>query len=157
MEQKPKSRHLSIYQFFETLQLEWLIADLRFRISIKAKDKEYWKKVKEGKQLTIEGIADRNSLPTIFTDSDLKADLEKRIYGSGNYPDFHYKDESNKQLQGYWDLLHYYRPGTEVRFDLFGEIKVGKIKTYRVNDPKLKVEHNDEIFDLALAEISRIL
>jgi len=157
MEQKPKSRHLSIYQFFETLQLEWLIADLRFRISIKAKDKEYWKKVKEGKQLTIEGIADRNTLPTIFTDSDLKADLEKRIYGAGNFPDFHYKDESNKQLQGYWDLQHYYRPGTEVRFDLFGETKVGKIDTYRVNDIKLKIKYSDETFDLALTEISRIL
>lgn len=154
---KEKTRHLTIYQFFEILQIEWLVADLRFRIAVKAKDKEYWKKVKEGKKQTIEMLADRNSLPTIFTDSDLKADFEKRIYGCGNYPNFHYKDEVAKQMQGYWDMVHYYKVGVEVRFEQFSEVRVGKIKEYRPNADLIKIEYEQEVYDLCIKEISRIL
>lgn len=159
MEQKTreKSRHLSIYQYFEALQVEYLIADLRFRIATKAKDKEYWKKVKDGKKQNIEAIADRNQLPTVFTDSDLKAELERRIYGCGSYPNFHYRDESSKQLQGYWDLIHYYKPGTEVRFEWFSEVKVGRIKNYKPNHTTVSIEIGEEVLEVEIGAVSRIL
>lgn len=154
---KEKSRHLSIYQYFEILQIEWLVADLRFRIAVKAKDKEFWKKVKEGKKQTFEAIADRNSLPTLFTDSDLKAALEKRIYECEGLPNFHYKDEAAKQIQGYWDQLHYYRPSTEVRFELFGEVRVGTIDKYHPNAEKIKIKYDGETLEVPTKEVSRIL
>lgn len=157
MTTKTKTRHLSIYQYFEMLQLEWLIADLRQRIAQRSKDKDYWKRVKEGKRLNIEAIAERNCLPTIFTDSDLRSDIERRIFDNKNFPNFHYKDESDKQLQGYWDMLHYYRKGAEVRFERFGEVKVGVIESYRVNESVIKIRIGEEVIDLCVKEVFRIL
>lgn len=154
---RPKSRNLSTFQFFEILQIEWLVADLRSRIAVKLKDKEHWKNVKEGKKQTIEAIGDRNQLPTIFTDSDFKASLEKRIYTPNTHPNFHYKDESHKQLQGYWDMLYYYKVGVEVRFERFGEICVGKVKSFQPLSTQIEIDYNEESLKLPISEVSRIL
>lgn len=154
---RPKSRNLSTFQFFEMLQIEWLVADLRFRLSVRSKDKSYWYRVKEGKKQTFEVIAEKNQLPTILTDSDLKTVLESKIYNPKTYPNFHYKDESNKQLQGYWDMQHYYQIGTEVRFEYFDEVCVGKVKSFQPLGTQIEIEYNNELLKLPISEVSRIL
>lgn len=156
-EKRVKTRRQSVYEYFEALQLEWIVADLRYRISTKIKDKEFWRRVKEGKKVTIETIADRNQLPTIFTDLDMRAELEKRVYRNNTYPNFLYRNEEDKEAQGYWDLFHYYKHNADIRFEHFGEVRVGKIKAYQVYDTKLKVVYNDEVFELLTSEVSRIL
>ena len=123
-------RKLSIYQYFEILQKEWLVADLRCRIYQNIKDKGFWLKVREGKRVKIANIAEKNKLPTIFDDLELKKDLERAIYNDYTYPNFHYKDEDHMRTQGYWDLLNYYSKDSEVRFEHEGEIKVGKVIEY---------------------------
>lgn len=141
-------RKLSVYQFYEILQLEWLVADLRCRIFQSDKDKAYWRKVREGKQIKIENIAEKNRLPTIFNDDELKRDLEKRIYNDYTYPDFHYKDPDHQQSQGHSDLLNYYSKGTEVRFESQGDMKVGRVVDYTPFATTLRVQclktHNIE-------------
>lgn len=154
---RPKSRHLSIYQFFEILQIEWLVADLRTRIAVKAKDKEYWNRVKDGKRQTLENIANRNQLPTILTDSDLRSSLEQRIYNVKTHPNFHYKDENNKQLQGYWDLQHYYKIGAEVRFEQFGEIRIGTVAQFNPLERYVTVLYEGKNLKLPISEVCRIL
>lgn len=152
-------RKLSTYQYFEILQVEWLVADLRCRIFTNDKDKNYWHRVREGKQIKIESIASKNNLPTIFTDDDLRRDLENRIYNDYSYPNFHYKDEAHKQAQGYWDLLNYYSKGVEVRYEVFGEVKVGIVVDYtplakeiRLQDVKTK-----ELDTILVSKAVRIL
>lgn len=133
-------RKLSIYQYFEILQKEWLVADLRCRIYQNKKDKGFWLKVREGKRVKIENIAEKNKLPTIFTDSELKKDLERAIYNDYTYPNFHYKDEQHAREQGYWDLTNYYSKGSEVRFDHNGEMKVGKVVEYIPFSNTIRIE-----------------
>lgn len=128
LEQKPtKSRHLSILDFIETLQLEYICADLRHKIYPKLKDKAYWQRVRDGKRATIEKLSEKNNLPSIFTDETMLRIFEQKVYRPVSYPLFNYKDEANKQAQEYYDHLYYYSKGAEVRVDLDGEVLVGKI------------------------------
>jgi Mg2+ and Co2+ transporter CorA len=122
-----KSRHLPILDYFETLQIEYLVADLRHKIYPRLKDKTYWLRVKEGKKATIEKLATRNSLPTIFTDETMHREFEKKIYRDTSYPLFTYRDEDHKLEQEYYDLKYYYNIGSDVRIQIFEETKMGKI------------------------------
>jgi hypothetical protein len=154
-----KSRSLTVYQFFQMLQVEWLVADLRSRIYPKAKDKEYWNKVKEGKKKKIEGIADKNHLPTIFTDEEMKRIFELKIYNDKGIANFHYKDEAQREAQEPLDLTYYYSKGTEVRFDIFGEQKIGIVKSYLPYKETLTVMEPIEVvkYLVPTREVTRIL
>ncbi len=156
--QKKKSRFLSTYELYEVLQIEHICAILRARIYPKSKDKEYWNKVAEGKKTTINTISSRNhDLPNIFTDTDLKAALERRVYRENTYPQFVYRDEEHKQSQEYLDLCYYYNKGTDVRFTLDDEIKVGKVKEYRPFSSTLLVTYNGEDLKVPVNGCVRIL
>lgn len=122
-----KSRHLSILDFFENLQIEYIQADLRHKIYPKLKDKSYWQRVKEGKKATIEKLAEKNSLPSIFSDTEMLRAFEKRVYRDVSYPVFTYRDENHKMEQEYYDLKYYYNQGSDVRIDQDGTIMIGKI------------------------------
>lgn len=156
---KENRRKLSTYQYFEVLQVEWLVADLRCRIYVNEKDKAYWRRVREGKKAKVENIADKNRLPTIFTDDALKRELEHRIYNDYTYPNFHYKDEDHKQSQGYWDLQNYYSKGAEVRYDYFGETQVGVVVDYSPFEREMRVQckKTGEIISMAVSKVMRIL
>ena len=152
-------RKLSIYQYFEALQIEWLVADLRCRIFKSQKDKDYWNKVKEGKRVKIESIGNKNKIPTIFNDNELKNDLINRIYNDYSYPDFHYKDEENRNSQGYWDLLNYYSKGSEVRYEDMGEVKVGRVVEYTPFSEQIRIQciKTNEIQTVLVNKVIRIL
>src|ERR1700752_3568898 len=96
---KPKSRNLSTYEYFHFLQGEGIVADLRTRIYPKKKDKEYWAKVKEGKRIAIETIAEKNHLPTIFSDDEMRLIFDQKVYLPEGVPAFTYKDEVNEAAQ----------------------------------------------------------
>lgn len=147
-------RKLSTYQYFEILQVEWLVVDLRCRVFTNEKDQAYWRRVREGKRVKIESIADKNRLPTIFSDDDLKRDLEKRIYNDYSYPNFHYKDESYKQAQGYWDLLNYYSKESEVRYEICDEVKVGVVLDYTPFSKEIRIQ-NLKTKEIELALVSK--
>lgn len=123
-----KSRHLPILDFYQTLQIEFIQADLRTKIYPKLKDKHYWgEKVREGKRATIEKLATRNNLPSIFTDESMLRDFEKKVYRDVSYPLFTYRDQNHQLEQSYYDLKYYYNLGSDVRVNLFEDVKTGKI------------------------------
>lgn len=159
VDKKAKSRNQSIFEFFEVLQVEWLCADLRSRIYPRLKDKEYWRRVKVGKQQTIENIAEKNKLPTIFSDSDMKEALERRLYREKGCPIFVYRDEDQRKAQERLDLLYYYNKGTEVRVEYFGEVRVAKIDDYTPysSTVSVKLVDQDLYLDFNINEVTRIL
>lgn len=156
---KEKSRNLSIYEFFEILQKEYVCAILRLKIYTKVKDKEYWKKVAEGKKATIENIAEKNHLPSIFTDKDLERDIDKKVIRDFGLPNFIYKNEDHKLAQEYYDLLYYYKRGAEVRFELYGETKVGVVKSYKPYQNSIVITTKDTKEDVTytIDKVTRIL
>jgi hypothetical protein len=155
---KQKSRNLSPYQFFEILQLEWIVADLRSRIYPVLTDKSYWNKVKDGKRKIIEGIAEKNHLfSTIFTDEEMKRIYEQKVYNEKGLPTFLYKDEEHKLFQEPFDLAYYYSTGVEVRFELYEEQKVGKVKSYTPFHKEIVVTFEEKSITLPVSEVTRIL
>ncbi len=126
-EKSQKSRHLSTLDFYETLQVEYIQADLRHKIYPKLKDKAFWGRVAGGKKETIEKLSERNSLPSIFTDPAMLREFQKKVYCDQGFPAFRYKNDQDEQDQGYRDLQFYYLQGAEVRVDVDGEVLIGKV------------------------------
>lgn len=154
---KSKSRNLSIYEFFNVLQIEYIVAELRVRIYPKKKDKDYWSKVKEGKQRIFESIAEKNHLPTVLTDEEMKRVFEQKVYAPEGFPNFLYKNEENKKAQEPFDLIYYYSKGAEVRYDWFGETKIGKIRSYVPYEETLLIQLDGEVIELPVQKVTRIL
>lgn len=154
---KEKSRKLSVYEFFKVLQIEWIVSDLRHRIYTGRNDKDHWKMVMECKKVKIEDIAIKNKLPSIFTDAQMKSEFEHLVYLPDSIPNFHYKNEEQKQGQGYIDLMHYYSTGSDVRCEIMGETKVGKIKKFFPHSKIVHVDINGTIEQLNSDSVIRIL
>lgn len=154
---REKTRELSIYDFFVVLQVEWLQADIRHSIYRSEKDKKYWERVREGKEMSIRKIAERNSLPTIFDDPYIKADIEKRVFQTSSYPLFTYKNAEMKAELEYLDLLFYYYKGTAVKCELpDGTVKVGKITAYQPFDTFVTVCIEDASLKVPVARAVRV-
>ena len=154
---KEKSRHQSPFQYFESLQLEWFCADLRAKIYPKLKDKEFWKKVREGKKITILDIARRNCLPSIFDDDQLEQALRQRIYRPDSFPNFIYKNPEDQMNKEYYDMMYYYNSGSEVRIEVFGEMKIGFVKEYKPFDKNVSIIIDGNEEKMPLSKVTRIL
>lgn len=160
---REKSRNIGIYQFFEILQLEAIVADLRSKIYPRIKDKNYWRKVYEYKKGTTFDIAERNKvegieLPTIFTDDEMLQEYKNRIFGSGGYPHFMYKDKEQELSQSYYDSQNYYAKDSDVICkDNDGVVKIGKVKYYQPNSKKVKVTLDNKVVELDINRVTRIL
>lgn len=152
-----EKKRLSTYQYFETLQVEYICAKLRAKIYRSRKDKTYWNKVAEGKKITIEQIADRNKLPTIFTDLDLQETLNRRVYKEDTYPNFVYRNETHKLAQENLDLQYYFYRGSEVRVDLNGEVAVGVIKKFSPYRTVILIIVKGEEVEYQISNVVRIL
>lgn len=158
MEQdKIKTRHLSIYQFFDTLQSEYLILELRSKIYPAISDKEYYKRVMEQKKEKILDIASKNYLPSIFDDPEIKNHKRAEIYKPFGMPNFIYKDEEHKKRFASLDKKYYYLPESEVRITVDGELKVGIIESVDFHLNKAVIKCDKESFEMSLDHISRVL
>ena len=157
---KSKSRHLPLLDLFETLQVEYLVAELRHKIYPKVKDKKYWKeRVMDGKKASIEAIAEKNHLPTIFTDGEMLRSFEKKVYRDQSLPCFTYRDAEHEQAQSYWDLYYYYAIGSDVRVQVYDETKVGKITKEYIpyKDNTVFVNINGVQSEYPISSVTRIL
>lgn len=127
-----KSRHLSIYDFLEILQLEYLTAELRKKIYRKEDDVAYYSKVMKYKKQKILDIAKRNTLPSIFDSEETKYTLYDKVYNGKGYPTFVYRDEDDRLANEIKDKRHYYARGGEVKVSCEeNKIIIGEI--YKVN------------------------
>lgn len=159
-QEKPKkSRHLSILDLFETLQIEWIVSELRHKTYPRIKDKLYWKKVMDGKKASIEKIAEKNSLPTIFTDQEKLREFEKKVYREQSYPIYVYKNAENEMQQSYYDLLYYFYINSDVRVQVYEETKIGKItrEFIPIKDNHVWVTINGKEEKFSINVVTRIL
>jgi hypothetical protein len=154
---KEKTRNLSIFEFFEQLQLEYIVLELRKKIYPSLADQEYYERVMIQKREKINDIALKNYLPSIFTDKEIKKHKYNEIYNPFGLPNFMYKDEDHKQKYALLDKKYYYLPESEVRIVIEGELKVGKINSVDFIKDKAIVIVDSENFELDLQHIARIL
>lgn len=155
-----KSRNLSTFQFFEQLQLEYIVAELRKKIYPSVKDKNYYKRVMKFKKEKIEDISTRNTLPSIFTDLSCKDDLYKRVYNEIGPPTFYYRDEDHKNEFGEQDLANYFLVGSEVKVHRGDDkgISIGRIELANLEAGLVLIKLGEsEIKNFDIKRVTRIL
>ena len=81
-----KTRHLSLLEYLECLIREYMTAELRRKIYTKKSDKLYWGKVCEWKEEKIRDITERNHMPNIFDDKELRKEYYTKYYPTNKVP-----------------------------------------------------------------------
>lgn len=133
-EHKPnkKTRNQSLFEYFESLQLEYVQAELRKKIYITRKHRNFQEKLMGRKKVKIEDIAQRNNLPSIFNNRDEYERFYNRIYNADRYPDFVYANEEQREEFQVRDFESYYNPSSEVKV-MEDEVRIGVIKQLPVD------------------------
>lgn len=123
-----KNRTLNFNDFFACLQREYLVAELRYKIYMKVKDKEYYlHKEMEGKKKTIESIASRNNFPSIFTDQWLFEKYKSEIYNEWGLPNFIYRSDEDRTNRRPSDIVSYFHRGVIVNVKTDEGVKLGRV------------------------------
>lgn len=111
-----KTRNLSLFEYLEALQLEYINAELRKKIYPIIKDKKFYTRTMSYKREKIEDIAGRNKLPTIFNDDRVNFSLYEKIYTSQyGLPNFMYRNTREIDEFRKWDIINYFAKGAEVK------------------------------------------
>jgi len=157
---KEKTRDLSMYEYLQELQKEYVVAELRRKIYTKKKDREYFGRVMKGKREKIEDISLRNTLPSIFTSRETRELISEAVYTEWGMPNFFYKRTAIEEELRPKDFFYYYYKNSEFKVKLeTGEVGVGILTSVdQENDIvyiKLKGSSTEGIY--TLNTVSRIL
>lgn len=106
-----KTRDLSVAEYYDVIQREYLIAEFRKKIYYNPKDKAYYERVMTHKREKINDIASRNHLDSIFTAPELLRETRAELFDSSGHPTFPLTEE---------DQRNYFAVGNE--FSYRGEI-----------------------------------
>jgi len=144
-----KDRNLTILEYFEKLQIEYFICEIRRKIYPSPVDKRYYKKVMLMKKQKIDDISQRNNLDSIFTNDEVRIDFQKRVYPDVGMPKFDLTEQ---------DIKYYYLEDTDVRVSgekgILGKITKADLEGYIVF-VKPKGVSKDKPFPLK--DVTRIL
>lgn len=136
-----KNRTLNFNDFFACLQREYLVAELRYKIYMKVKDKEYYlHKEMEGKKKTIESIASRNNFPSIFTDQWLFEKYKSEIYNEWGLPNFIYRSDEDRTNRRPSDIVSYFHRGVIVNVKTDEGVKQGRVVWTDLDNSTVTVE-----------------
>lgn len=106
-----KTRDLSVAEYYDVIQREYLIAEFRKKIYYNPKDKAYYERVMTHKREKINDIASRNHLDSIFTAPELLRETRAELFDFAGHPTFPLTEE---------DQRNYFAVGNE--FSYRGEI-----------------------------------
>ena len=115
MSSKFKTRTIPFCEYFDNLQREYIVAELRFKIYPREKDKEYYRdREMLGKRKTIEDISLRNNLTNIFNSPEKYKKFKKEIYNEIGLPNFIYRNEEDRLKRRPQDVFNYFAKGSSV-------------------------------------------
>jgi len=158
MQSQLKTRDLPLYDYFNKLQEEYIVAELRKKIYPKLKDKKYWDKVMQFKKKKIEDIVLRNCLNSIFNNEKVKEKLYLKVYNKTGLPNFLYKDDEDRFQTEILDKRYYYNEDSDFKVILSDdEMLVGKLVSVDLSTKKLVliIDGSSKEFDISIT--SRIL
>lgn len=149
-EKSSKSKNQSPLEYFDTLQKEYFVAEIRRKIYPSIRDKEYYKMLMERKKDKIQNISIRNRLDSIFTSDEVKMKYMQLVYPDRGLPKF---DVCEK------DIKNYYMTGSDVRFEINSVKYLGKIEDVNFinNTALVKIRGEKDRKYLKLHDITRIL
>lgn len=123
-----KTRNQTLFEYLESLQTEYINAELRKKIYPILKDKRFYERTMRYKKEKIKDIAHRNDLPTIFNNDDEKERIYSKTYTKYGLPNFLYRKKEDIEEFRKWDVINYFALGSEVKIDEGGGmVSVGTI------------------------------
>lgn len=151
------NRKISFNDFFACLQREYLVAELRYKIYEKPKDKNYYlNKEILGKKKTIEEIASRNNYPCIFTDTWLRDKYKSEIYNEWGLPNFIYRSNEDREGRRPKDIVAYFHKGVEVIVKLnSGEIVDGIVFWTDLENHTVRVKIDAGLIEVSFDNLKR--
>jgi hypothetical protein len=158
-----KSRDQRFYEFFETLQKEWIVADLRRKIYADVVKKQKSEEIMKGKFVKIKDISIRNRLATIFPemseigdcfyDEKLRERLYNEIYPETGFPNFIYRDEKHKDQLEKFDIKNYFWLGSQFKTSK----GIGTLQSYNWLNKLAYIQVDGEILEFKIEDVRRIL
>jgi len=135
-------RNLSVVQYFEQIQKEYLIAKFRSKIYFNPRDKAYYKRVMRYKSEKINEIAQRNTLKSILNDESKYEEYRGKLFNFGS-PLFKLTEE---------DERNYYTKGNDFSYngDVYSLEGVNE-------DGTLSLKSSDKIISVNKNKAFRIL
>lgn len=167
---KRKSREQNFKDFFESLQMEYIVAELRYKIYPENKQSNFCDRKQKSldimneKKKRIIDIAIKNKMNTIFDDifigslclfdMENKTRLYSNIYTPYGLPNFIYRDDHQRSILEKYDKLNYYTKGESFDVQYLG---VGTLINYDLITEECIVEVNGELFkNVKMSEIVRV-
>jgi len=139
-----KSRDISILDFLENLQLEYLLYELRSKIYLKKDNKQKYKEIMQFKEDKIFDICSKNNLRNIFNDGEILQEIESKFYNEFGNP----KEMTNR------DKYFYYLIGSDFSYNGQGV----KLLSYNLQSYIATIElKNKQSLNVDLNFIKRIL
>jgi hypothetical protein len=142
-----KSRNISLDDFFELLQLEYISYYVRYSIYPSGYREKYLKAC-EGKKKKIEGISESRCQYelNIFNSKQIRKVYFDKFFNIYGMPNFIYADENIEKMMSRWDAVYYFKEGETVEVRLSGTThdkgvivsNCIKTKTLIVNFPLIK-------------------
>lgn len=141
MKDKEKTRNLSVAEYFEVLQEEYMVAEFRKKVYFAPNDKAFYIRVMQHKRNKIENIAKRNNLDSIFSSEKKHKEVYDRLFDHLGKPKFTMNEK---------DVSNYYNPGNE--FSYQGKAWVldqicenGNLILYNSRESKYEEVKKDEV------------
>ncbi len=161
---KRKSRDQKFFEFFITLQKEYIVAEIRKKIYPDASGKEKSEEIMRGKKKKIFDIAMKNSLKTIFPDmqlggmslydEDLRIQLYGEVYGGFGMPNFIYRDSVQEQRLGWKDKKCYYYLDNDFKTR---DGNIGVLKSVDFDKETCVLSIDGSLEEYSFDDVSRIL
>lgn len=162
--EKRKSRNQKFYEYFITLQKEFIVAELRKKIYPDTTGKAKSEEIMIGKRTKVFDMSIKNSMGTIFPDmfigskslydEKLRIQLYREIYNEFGLPNFIYRDKIQEEKLGLKDRNCYWMFGSEIATR---DKKVGSLQSIDFNKNIGFVKVGGQIIEYSLLDIKRIL
>ena len=128
MNNKEKTRNIPFCEYFDNLQREYIVAELRYKIYPRERDKSYYRdREMMGKRKTIEDISLRNNLSNIFNSPEKYKKFKSEIYNEIGLPNFIYRNEEDRAKRRPQDIINYFYRDIEVSYYEGDSLVRGKI------------------------------
>lgn len=156
MNNSEKSRDIPLSDFYTILQYEYISYYIRHKIYPQPYCEKY-RKYCGFKKEKIEKISIKNSLPSIFTNKQIKEKYIKGFLNHKGLPNFEYRDDQSRSIMGFYDKVYWFSKGVSVRADFAGESSVVVILENVPKQDKVIVKMGILNVDLSYNEITRII
>jgi len=156
MQQRQKSRDISVGDLFTNLQLEYISYKVRELIYTRPEDKKKFNDICGKKREKIEAIASKNCLPTIFNNSNSQEKYSRSFFKDWGLPNFQYRDEYKKKVYGWWDPIYYFKDKVDIKYNNGKEVFLGSIVRYNAYDEVVSIDIEGKITEVQLHLVSRI-